>query len=66
MKEKIIPNNSQVKFNKIEVEDHHRISSNSNKTKSITMCNDSLKSIMLGIMEFYKLVLLVQLDTAGD
>ncbi|GKD76207.1 hypothetical protein Tco_1334489 [Tanacetum coccineum] len=27
-----------------KVEDHHRISSISNKTKSVTACNDSLKS----------------------
>ncbi|GJW54243.1 retrovirus-related pol polyprotein from transposon TNT 1-94 [Tanacetum coccineum] len=37
-------NTSQVKFKKTEVEDHHRISSISNKTKSVTACNDSLKS----------------------
>ncbi|GJW61387.1 hypothetical protein Tco_1233069 [Tanacetum coccineum] len=34
MKDKAVPNNSQVKFKKTEVEYHHRISSNSNKTKS--------------------------------
>ncbi|GJS04296.1 retrovirus-related pol polyprotein from transposon TNT 1-94 [Tanacetum coccineum] len=39
------PNNSQVKFKKKEVEDHHRISSISKKTKSVTACNDSLNSI---------------------
>ncbi|GKE36334.1 hypothetical protein Tco_1459739, partial [Tanacetum coccineum] len=44
MKDKVVPNNSQVKVKKTEVEDHHRISSISNKTKSVTMCNDSLKS----------------------
>ncbi|GJT25896.1 retrovirus-related pol polyprotein from transposon TNT 1-94 [Tanacetum coccineum] len=44
MKEKAVPNTSQVKFKKTEVEDHHRISSISNKTKSVTACNDSLKS----------------------
>ncbi|GJU74744.1 gag-pol polyprotein [Tanacetum coccineum] len=44
MKDMVMPNNSQVKFKKTEVEDHHRISSNSNKTKSVTACNDSLKS----------------------
>ncbi|GJZ24626.1 retrovirus-related pol polyprotein from transposon TNT 1-94 [Tanacetum coccineum] len=44
MKDKVVPNNSQVKFKKIEVEDHHRISSISNKTKSVTACNNSLKS----------------------
>nr|GEV43033.1 hypothetical protein [Tanacetum cinerariifolium] len=44
MKDKVVQNNSQVKFKKIEVEDHHRISSISNKTKYVTACNDSLKS----------------------
>ncbi|GKB16147.1 hypothetical protein Tco_0850070 [Tanacetum coccineum] len=44
MKDKVVPNNSQVKFKKTEVEDHHRISSISNKTKSVTTCNDNLKS----------------------
>ncbi|GKC27648.1 hypothetical protein Tco_1034942, partial [Tanacetum coccineum] len=44
IKDKVMPNNSQVKFKKTEVEDHHRISSISNKTKSVTACNDSLKS----------------------
>ncbi|GJY57671.1 retrovirus-related pol polyprotein from transposon TNT 1-94 [Tanacetum coccineum] len=44
MKDKVVPNNSQVKFKKTEVEDYHRISSISNKTKSVTACNDSLKS----------------------
>nr|GEU31179.1 retrotransposon protein, putative, unclassified [Tanacetum cinerariifolium] len=41
MKDKVVPNNSQVKLKKTEVEDHHRIS---NKAKSVTACNDSLKS----------------------
>ncbi|GJT10474.1 hypothetical protein Tco_0857516 [Tanacetum coccineum] len=44
MKDKVVPNNSQVKFKKTEVEDHHRIFSNSNETKSVTACNDNLKS----------------------
>ncbi|GJT58030.1 hypothetical protein Tco_0993084 [Tanacetum coccineum] len=44
MKEKVVPNTSQVKFKKTEVEDHHRISSISNQSKSVTACNDSLKS----------------------
>ncbi|GJV06550.1 hypothetical protein Tco_1344206 [Tanacetum coccineum] len=44
MKDKVIPNNSQVKFKKTKVEDHHRISSTSNKTKSVTACNDDLNS----------------------
>ncbi|GKD76179.1 retrovirus-related pol polyprotein from transposon TNT 1-94, partial [Tanacetum coccineum] len=45
MKENVMQNNSQVKSKKTEVEDHHRISSISYKTKSVTACNDSLKSI---------------------
>ncbi|GJS14062.1 hypothetical protein Tco_0408534 [Tanacetum coccineum] len=44
VKEKVVPNISQVKFTKKEVEDHHRISSISKKTKSVTACNDSLNS----------------------
>ncbi|GJY82654.1 hypothetical protein Tco_0496030 [Tanacetum coccineum] len=44
IKDKFVPNNSQVKDKKTEVEDHPRISSVSNKTKSVTACNDSLKS----------------------
>ncbi|GJZ20941.1 retrovirus-related pol polyprotein from transposon TNT 1-94 [Tanacetum coccineum] len=39
----------QVKFKKSEVEDHHRISTISNKTKSVTACTDSLKSITLNV-----------------
>ncbi|GJV40291.1 retrovirus-related pol polyprotein from transposon TNT 1-94 [Tanacetum coccineum] len=44
MKDKVVQNNSKVKIKKKEVEDHHMISSISNKTKSVTVCNDSLKS----------------------
>ncbi|GJX01971.1 hypothetical protein Tco_0185884 [Tanacetum coccineum] len=44
VKDKVMPNNSQVKFKKKEVEDHHRIFSISKKTKSVTACNDSSKS----------------------
>nr|GEW96404.1 hypothetical protein [Tanacetum cinerariifolium] len=44
IKEKVVPNNSQVKLKKTELEDHPRILSISNKTKSVTACNDSLKS----------------------
>ncbi|GKA93756.1 retrovirus-related pol polyprotein from transposon TNT 1-94 [Tanacetum coccineum] len=40
----VVPKISQVKYKKTEVEDHHRISSISNQTKSVTACNDSLKS----------------------
>ncbi|GJS70309.1 hypothetical protein Tco_0703150 [Tanacetum coccineum] len=44
VKDKVVPNNSQVKFKKKEVEDHHRISSISKKTKFVTACNDSSNS----------------------
>nr|GEV08684.1 RNA-directed DNA polymerase homolog [Tanacetum cinerariifolium] len=44
IKDKVVPNNSQVKHKKTEVEDHPRIPSISNKTKSVTACNDSLNS----------------------
>nr|GEY24064.1 retrovirus-related Pol polyprotein from transposon TNT 1-94 [Tanacetum cinerariifolium] len=43
MKDKVVSNNSQVKDKKTEVEDHHMVYSISNKTKSVTACNDSLK-----------------------
>ncbi|GKC17631.1 retrovirus-related pol polyprotein from transposon TNT 1-94 [Tanacetum coccineum] len=43
MKDKVVQNNSQVNIKQKEVEEHHRISNISNKTKSITACNDSLK-----------------------
>ncbi|GJT51723.1 hypothetical protein Tco_0977880 [Tanacetum coccineum] len=44
VKDKVVPNNSQVKFTKKEVEDHHRISSISKKTKSVTVCNNTTNS----------------------
>nr|GEZ10428.1 putative ribonuclease H-like domain-containing protein [Tanacetum cinerariifolium] len=44
LKDKVVPNNSQVKLKKTQVEEHPRISSISNKIKSITTCNDSLNS----------------------
>ncbi|GKE25236.1 hypothetical protein Tco_1436748, partial [Tanacetum coccineum] len=44
MKDKVLPNTSQVKFKKTEVEDHPRISHISNQKKSVTACNDSLNS----------------------
>nr|GEU89771.1 integrase, catalytic region, zinc finger, CCHC-type, peptidase aspartic, catalytic [Tanacetum cinerariifolium] len=44
MTDKVVSNNSHVKAKKTEVEDHPRNSSISNKTKSATTCNDSLKS----------------------
>nr|GEV94817.1 hypothetical protein [Tanacetum cinerariifolium] len=44
MKEKVVPNNSQEKIKKTKVQDHPRIPSISNKTKTVTACNDSLNS----------------------
>ncbi|GJZ20588.1 hypothetical protein Tco_0557178 [Tanacetum coccineum] len=44
MKDNVVPNTSHVKFKKTEVEEHPRISSISNQTKSVTACNDSLNS----------------------
>nr|GEY46606.1 retrovirus-related Pol polyprotein from transposon TNT 1-94 [Tanacetum cinerariifolium] len=44
LKDKVVPNNSQVKLKKTQVEEHPRIPSISNKIKSITAFNDSLNS----------------------
>ncbi|GKF41066.1 hypothetical protein Tco_0124408, partial [Tanacetum coccineum] len=49
VKDKVVPNISQVKFTKKKVEDNHRISSISKKTKSVTACNDSSKSRTLNV-----------------
>ncbi|GJV77126.1 hypothetical protein Tco_1508710 [Tanacetum coccineum] len=49
MKDKVLPNTSQVKFKKTEVEDHPRISRISNQTKFVTACNDSLNSRTLNV-----------------
>ncbi|GJR04858.1 retrovirus-related pol polyprotein from transposon TNT 1-94 [Tanacetum coccineum] len=49
MKDKVMSNNSHVKNKKTGVEDHHRISSISNKTKSVTASTDSLKSRTLNV-----------------
>ncbi|GJU46749.1 hypothetical protein Tco_1204015 [Tanacetum coccineum] len=46
VKDKVVPNNSQVKFKKKEVEDHHRISSISKKTKSVTALYNSSYSLL--------------------
>nr|GEW46645.1 Gag-Pol polyprotein [Tanacetum cinerariifolium] len=51
MKEKVVPNNSQVKLKKTEVEDHPRIPSISNKTKFVTACNDNLNSRTSNIVQ---------------
>ncbi|GJV47759.1 retrovirus-related pol polyprotein from transposon TNT 1-94 [Tanacetum coccineum] len=44
MKDKVLPNTSQVMFKKTEVEDHPRISRISKQIKSVIACNDSLNS----------------------
>nr|GEV42388.1 hypothetical protein [Tanacetum cinerariifolium] len=44
LKDKVLPNNSQVKPKKTQVEVHPGISSVSNKMKSVTTCKDSLNS----------------------
>nr|GEY13445.1 hypothetical protein [Tanacetum cinerariifolium] len=44
LKHTVVPNNSQVKLKKTQVEKHPRIPSISNKTKSVTACKDSLNS----------------------
>ncbi|GKF27255.1 gag-pol polyprotein, partial [Tanacetum coccineum] len=44
MKDKVLPNTSQVKFKKTEVEDHPRIYRIYNQTKSVTASNDGLNS----------------------
>ncbi|GKE75899.1 hypothetical protein Tco_1537940, partial [Tanacetum coccineum] len=49
MIDKVVPNNYQVNDKKTKVEDHPRISSIFNKTKSVTASNDSLKSRTLNI-----------------
>nr|GEW22855.1 ribonuclease H-like domain-containing protein [Tanacetum cinerariifolium] len=43
-RDKVLPNNSQVKVRKTQVEVHPRIPSVSNKMKSVTVCKDSLNS----------------------
>nr|GEU64420.1 RNA-directed DNA polymerase, eukaryota, reverse transcriptase zinc-binding domain protein [Tanacetum cinerariifolium] len=44
LKDKVLPNNSQVKLKKTQVEVHPRIPSVSNKMKSVTACKESLNS----------------------
>nr|GFB44591.1 integrase, catalytic region, zinc finger, CCHC-type, peptidase aspartic, catalytic [Tanacetum cinerariifolium] len=44
LKDKVVPNISQVKLKKTQVEVYPRITSVSNKMKSVTVCKDSLNS----------------------
>nr|GEZ60438.1 hypothetical protein [Tanacetum cinerariifolium] len=48
-KDKVMPNNNQVKLKKTQVEEHPRIPSISNKIKSVTACNDSLNFRTLNV-----------------
>nr|GEV84930.1 retrovirus-related Pol polyprotein from transposon TNT 1-94 [Tanacetum cinerariifolium] len=49
LKDKVMPNNSQVKLKKTQVEVHPRNPSVSNKMKSVTACKDSLNSRTLNV-----------------
>nr|GFB62343.1 hypothetical protein [Tanacetum cinerariifolium] len=49
LKDKVVPNNSQVKLKKTQVEVHLRIPSVSNKMKSVTACKDNLNSRTLNV-----------------
>nr|GEY27576.1 hypothetical protein [Tanacetum cinerariifolium] len=49
LKDKVMPNNSQVKLKKTQVEVHPRIPSVSNQMKSVTACKDSLNSRTLNV-----------------
>nr|GEZ74094.1 integrase, catalytic region, zinc finger, CCHC-type, peptidase aspartic, catalytic [Tanacetum cinerariifolium] len=49
LKNKVVPNNSQVKLKKTQVEVYPRIPSVSNKMKSVTTCKDSLNSKTLNV-----------------
>nr|GEY60190.1 retrovirus-related Pol polyprotein from transposon TNT 1-94 [Tanacetum cinerariifolium] len=48
-RDKVLPNNSQVKAKKTQVEVHPRIPSVSNKMKFVTACKDSLNSRILNV-----------------
>nr|GEV58075.1 integrase, catalytic region, zinc finger, CCHC-type, peptidase aspartic, catalytic [Tanacetum cinerariifolium] len=63
LKEKVVQNNSQVKIKWKEVEDHHRIYSLSNKTKSVTTCNGSLKSRTSNVKDVYRTIILFIVDS---
>nr|GEV16115.1 integrase, catalytic region, zinc finger, CCHC-type, peptidase aspartic, catalytic [Tanacetum cinerariifolium] len=52
LRDKVLPNNSQVKVKKTQVEVHPMIPSVSNKMKSVTACKDSLNSKTLNANAF--------------
>nr|GEY97196.1 hypothetical protein [Tanacetum cinerariifolium] len=53
LKDKVMPNNNQVKLKKTQIEEHPRTTSISNQTKSVTACNDSLNSRTSNINVIY-------------
>nr|GEX70228.1 integrase, catalytic region, zinc finger, CCHC-type, peptidase aspartic, catalytic [Tanacetum cinerariifolium] len=53
LRDKVVPNNSQVKVKKTQVEFHPRIPSVSNRMKSVTTCKDSLNSRTLNVNAVY-------------
>ncbi|GJU02271.1 hypothetical protein Tco_1112609 [Tanacetum coccineum] len=50
MKDKVVPNTSHVKFKKTEVEEHPRISSISNQTKSVTAYKEEREGIRASLV----------------
>ncbi|GJU47348.1 retrovirus-related pol polyprotein from transposon TNT 1-94 [Tanacetum coccineum] len=56
LNDKVVPYTSHAKLKKTEVEEQPRISSISNKTKSVTACNDSLNYTTRMLMLFVLLV----------
>nr|GEV82411.1 hypothetical protein [Tanacetum cinerariifolium] len=59
LRDKVLQNNSQMKVKKTQVEVHPRISSVSNKMKSVTACYDSLKSRTLNATAIVQLILFI-------
>nr|GEX66304.1 hypothetical protein [Tanacetum cinerariifolium] len=65
-RDKVLPNNSQVKVKKTQVEVHPRIPSISNKLKSVTACKDSLNSRTLNANDVCATCLVPQRQKASD
>nr|GEU57075.1 hypothetical protein [Tanacetum cinerariifolium] len=59
LKDKVVPNNSQVKVKKTQVEVHPRIPSVSNKMKSVTACKDSFNSKTFNANAIVQLILFI-------
>nr|GEZ80119.1 integrase, catalytic region, zinc finger, CCHC-type, peptidase aspartic, catalytic [Tanacetum cinerariifolium] len=58
-RDKVLPNNSQVKVKKTQVEVYPRIPSVSNKMKSVTACKDNLNSRSLNANVIVQLILFI-------